>query len=488
MRNHLAWALPLLVACGAAAPARASAAAEKAKIEQVVRTSIEWATTKDTLALFDGFAQDPGFFIFHPDSKSTIAGFEAFRRLTRDVFMDPRFRATDSRFRDLRIQLAKSGDAAWFSCLLDDHAEWDGRKTGWDDARWTGVLEKRGGRWRIAQMHFSLASDEVEAVARGGRRFQRLAGPYLGQKPPGAKPELFAPRLVCGGLGERDVAIAPDGREIYFGVMAGQVNTIMVTRLEADHWTEPVVAPFAADLRYFHFEPCLSADGKRVIFLSTRPTTGEEAKPGWANQNLFAADRREDGSWGEPYDLGTPVNTANSEFFPSLTRDGTLYYTCGAARGGRLAIVRARLVGGRYQAPDTLPAAVNGQGTPYNAFIAPDESYLIACVDGRKDGAEPGKAQYFVFFRDAADRWSEGVCLGPQVSPVSGGAGSCYVSPDGRYLFFGSARPADVASTPGQPLTLRALRERQGAAGNGASDIYWMEASFLDTLRPAPKQ
>jgi hypothetical protein len=54
---------------------------------------------------------------------------------------------------------------AWYSARLDDHGEWDGRKTGWDDARWTGVLEKRAGKWVIAQMHFSLASDVVAAQA-----------------------------------------------------------------------------------------------------------------------------------------------------------------------------------------------------------------------------------------------------------------------------------------------------------------------------------
>jgi hypothetical protein len=475
----------LMVVPALATAARGNEEAEKAKIGKVIRTSIEWAMTKDTLALFDCFARDSSLFFFQPDSKSTMKGFEAFRKFTGDVFMDPRFKALDSKFKELRIRLSNSADLAWFSCLLDDHGEWDGRKTSWDDVRWTGVLEKRRGRWVIVQMHFSMASDQVEATARGGASFAACAGPYLGQRPPGGTPEVFAPGLVCTGMSERDVAIAPDGREIYFGVMSGQVNTIMVTRLENGRWTESTVAPFAADPRYFHLEPCLSADGKRMLFLTTRPTAGEETKPGWANQNIFAADRREDGTWGEPYDLGAPVNTTGSEFFPSLTRNGTLYYTCGAPRSGRLKIVRSRLVDGRYQAPDTLPAAVNGKGVPYNAFIAPDESYLIACVDGRNDGPEPGRSQYFVFFRDAEDRWSEGACLGKDVSPVGGNAGSAYVSPDGKHLFFGSTRPREIASTPGSPLSLRTLREAYSRPRNGNCDIYWMDASFVDTLRPA---
>jgi hypothetical protein len=31
---------------------------------------------------------------------------------------------------------------------------------GWDNCRWTGTLEKRGGKWVVVQMHFSFPKDE----------------------------------------------------------------------------------------------------------------------------------------------------------------------------------------------------------------------------------------------------------------------------------------------------------------------------------------
>jgi ketosteroid isomerase-like protein len=464
----------------------APAGADEAAIERVIRTSIDWALDKDTAALFDCFARDSTLFIFHPDSKSTIVGFEAFRKMAEGLFLDPRFKALDSRFENVRIQRSTSGETAWFSCLLDDHGEWDGRPMGWDDARWTGVLEKRNGRWIIVQMHFSLAEDQVESLAFGGRSFSALTGPYLGQKRPGSPPDLFAPERVSAWTGERDVAISPDGREIYFGLLLPKLVTIMVTRLVDGHWTEPEVASFAADGRYSHLEPSLSADGKRILFLTTRPTAGEKDAPGWSNQNIFAADRGAGGSWGAPYDLGAPVNTSAPEFFPAQTRDGTLYFTRGESKSNTYAILRARLAGGRYQEPEALPAAVNGQGVPYNAFVSPDEDYLVACVDGRTDGAEPGRPQYFIFFRDPADRWSEGVCLGPEVSPAGSGAGSPYVSPDGKYFFFGSARARETPAGAAAPLTLRALRAGAGAPRNGDSDIYWMDAAVLRGKRRGP--
>ena len=50
--------------------------------------------------------------------------------------------------------------------------EWDSKPTGARDIRWTGVLEKRDGRWAIVQMHGSVARDTVlkaAAPAGGGQ-------------------------------------------------------------------------------------------------------------------------------------------------------------------------------------------------------------------------------------------------------------------------------------------------------------------------------
>jgi len=60
--------------------------------------------------------------------------------------------------RDLKINFSKSGDVAWFFCVLDDINEWKGQPANWENTRWTGVLEKIDGSWRIVQQHFSFAS------------------------------------------------------------------------------------------------------------------------------------------------------------------------------------------------------------------------------------------------------------------------------------------------------------------------------------------
>ena len=104
----------------------------KNKISSVIKNSIEWAINKDLKLLYSSIAQDSAFFIFNPDSAGTIEGFDAFRKMTEDVFMNDAFKATGSVFRDLRIYLSESETVAWFSCFLDDFGEWNGQ-THWLD-------------------------------------------------------------------------------------------------------------------------------------------------------------------------------------------------------------------------------------------------------------------------------------------------------------------------------------------------------------------
>jgi ketosteroid isomerase-like protein len=163
MGKRTIWFLLALLCVQAAAHAQGTEATdEKTIIKKKIEDSIGWALTKDFGLLAGVIANDPDLFIFHPDSKSTVVGWEDFTELFK-VWEDPRFTATHFEVKDLRINVSKSGDVAWYSCFLDDFGEWDGAKIGWENARWTGVLEKRGGNWVIVQMHFSFPSDRQEA-------------------------------------------------------------------------------------------------------------------------------------------------------------------------------------------------------------------------------------------------------------------------------------------------------------------------------------
>ena len=129
---------------------------EKAVIEKAIRASIGWALTKDRPLLESVLAHDDRLFIFNPDLQSTV-GWDQFVK-GFDFWMNPRFKMDRFEIRNLRLDVSLSGTVAWWSCIMDEFASWDVRPIGWKDTRWTGVLEKRAGKWLIVQMHFSFVS------------------------------------------------------------------------------------------------------------------------------------------------------------------------------------------------------------------------------------------------------------------------------------------------------------------------------------------
>ena len=188
--------------------------------------------------------------------------------------------------------------------------------------------------------------------------------------------------------------MTPDGNEFYFGASMGGFHyaTIAYTKLVDGQWTEPEIVDFCRDGRYLNAEPHITPDGNKLLFLSTRPDPNEPGDED--DQDIWAVDRVGDG-WGEPYNLGAPVNTKGGEFFPSVTNDGTLYFTRSPEGTRENYIYRSRLVDGVYQEPEKLAAPVNVSPLHFNAFIAPDESYLIVPTT-REDTL--GGIDYYIFF------------------------------------------------------------------------------------------
>ena len=133
---------------------------EKAAVAKVIQDSIRWALTKDRALQESTMAHDEDLLVIWTDSKSAVSGWTEYAKLY-DGWMSPRFKATLTEVRDLQVHLSRSGDVAWYSATLDDLGEWDGKPVGHRDIRWTGVLERRDGKWVVVQMHGSVGTDRV---------------------------------------------------------------------------------------------------------------------------------------------------------------------------------------------------------------------------------------------------------------------------------------------------------------------------------------
>lgn len=135
---------------------------ELAEVRRVIETSIGWAKTKDTTALYDCFMQDSTLFFFNPNNAGNMHGFDNFVKQTNEVFLNDAFKAIRYDIKDMKLGISQSGQSAWWSCYLDDINEWDGKPANWINVRWSGVLDKRDGKWKIMQMHFSHAVEDFK--------------------------------------------------------------------------------------------------------------------------------------------------------------------------------------------------------------------------------------------------------------------------------------------------------------------------------------
>jgi len=126
----------------------------------------------------------------------------------------------------------------------------------------------------------------------------------------------------------------------------------------------------------------------------------------------------------------------------------------------------------------------NPEGTSiFNAYVSPDEDFLIGCVDGRKNNINPGFASYYIFFRYQDDYWSEGIPFGPEINMKGSNAISASVSPDGRYLFFAAQKISNAMEEKSNSTTLSNMLEVLNSPQNGNYDIYWVDAGIIEKYR-----
>jgi Tol biopolymer transport system component len=293
------------------------------------------------------------------------------------------------------------------------------------------------------------------------------------------EPKLFAPNEVSTGDYESHPEFTPDGKTVYFLKSTRDFNfwTIVLSRFENGKWTAPQIASFSG--QYSDADEFITSDGKRMFFISRRPVSNEISPNAADRLDIWVMDKTSNGAWSEPGNLGVPVNSEASEFFPTLTKDGTLYFGSGRKGGkGGIDLYRSRFVSGRYQGPENLGDAINTEFDEFEPYIAPDEALLIFMAGGRSDGL--GGFDLFISYnRDG--KWTKAQNLG---APINSAADelSPKITRDGRYFFWTSTR-SDFGVTPNKPFASADFFRKLRSPGNGLGDIYYVDVSALKIER-----
>jgi tetratricopeptide (TPR) repeat protein len=295
--------------------------------------------------------------------------------------------------------------------------------------------------------------------------FEALSGPYLGQEPPGAEPQIFMPGLVSTHDLEGCVAFLDEGKVFVF--FRGQEG-LQYTFEKDGRWTAPQEAPFQ-NRGFTDFTA--GPDGRTVYFQSRRPTTPEDKKD---DSNTWAV-RWTGSGWTDPYPLPSPANTDESnESYPSMAPDGSLYLFTASRKDSRFGdVYRSRFIDGEYLEIERFGEPINTDYHEVDPVVAPDGSYLLF-GSGRPGGYDAG--DLYVSFRRGDGTWTHphnsGKTVNPLIMPIR-----MSVTPDGKYFFFLSDHPTDVD---------KGVKIRSAFAEKYSdTDVYWIETGFIEDLRTA---
>ena len=306
----------------------------------------------------------------------------------------------------------------------------------------------------------------VAALLQRGCVFAQTV--YPGTQLPTDAPRLFAPGILSDELSNRDFSISPKGDEIFFTVQGPRfiLSTVMHLVFKNGQWSRPEVVSFSG--RYRDLEAAFSPDGQTIYFSSDRPLK-VEAKNDF---DLWRVKRLPDGNWGEPENLGPIVNSEKNEFYPSIAKSGNLYFTVEADYGkGSEDIVVCRLVNGVYSKPESLPEDINTKYDEFNAFVDPDEQFIIFSSYGRAD--DMGRGDLYVSHMNQNGVWLPVKHLPALINSTA--LDYCpYITPDKKYLVFTSNR-IDQKFTDGELKSYPQIKAMLSNAGNGQDDIYWVK-------------
>jgi len=297
-------------------------------------------------------------------------------------------------------------------------------------------------------------------------------------KNPPTEATLFAEGFISTSMNERDFAISSDGKEIYYTISTPESSfqTIVFSTLGEKGWSKPEVVSFVG--KFSDLEPAFSADDNKMYFASNRPLAGNKPK----DFDIWVVERTGK-TWGEPKNLGNTINTESDEFYPSITKSGNLYFTAQYKEGiGKEDIFIAQWSADHFEKPIPLDTAVNSKSYEFNAFVDPDEKFILYTGYGRKN--DKGRGDLYMSVKDVNGKWIPSKNL---TTLNSTRLDYCpYVDPKKKILFFTSERNTLPTSFEIK-TSYKQIKEISSGTLNGTGNIYWISFDeVMDLFQNSP--
>ena len=123
---------------------------------------------------------------------------------------------------------------------------------------------------------------------------------------------------------ESQPCLSPDGQSLYFTRGAGKggrrkYDLFVAQRQEDGEWGTAHRLGGTINSNGKEMRPFIHPDGRHFFFAT-------DGRPGMGGMDLFVSTLHEDGSWGEPVNMGWPINTPDDETGLVVASDGVTGY------------------------------------------------------------------------------------------------------------------------------------------------------------------
>lgn len=126
---------------------------------------------------------------------------------------------------------------------------------------------------------------------------------------------------------DASVSLSLDGHTLLFyryghdGKFGHNSGELYVSEFDGHKWLTPTHLPKPINSKFWESSACFSPEGDVIFFTSNR-------KGGKGGTDIFRSYKKKDGSWSNPVNLGTEINTEFDETSPFLHPDGKTLYFC----------------------------------------------------------------------------------------------------------------------------------------------------------------
>ena len=188
--------------------------------------------------------------------------------------------------------------------------------------------------------------------------------------------------VISGTRSAIRLAVSPDGNLQLYGEPRAREDGGL--QIRSRHRTDAgwsAAQNVAFNTEWNDFDPAFAPDGSRVYFFSDRPG-------GKGGDDLWFVPLEGD-AWGEPVNLGAPVNTPGNEWAPTPLADGRLLFSSDGHEGlgGQDLYIAERTPDG-WGAPRNLGAPVNSPEDDYDAVFLADNALMLTRSDDPESGSE----------------------------------------------------------------------------------------------------